>query len=63
MFKAFAMKCIGIILSKTSNKSVIDKQIENMFNNVNHSNGVEKEVKLNALWKFLIFKFKEKLNM
>lgn len=39
----FAYKCLGLVLNKTTSKNTIDKHLDLMFNNVTHTNQVERE--------------------
>lgn len=42
--KHFAYKCLGLVLNKTTSKTTIDKQLDIIYNTVNHSNQKEREV-------------------
>ena len=44
ILKHFAYKCLGLVLNKTNNKTIIDKQLDIIFNTVNHRNHQEREV-------------------
>ena len=51
--KNFAYKCLGLVLSKTQSKSTIDRQLDIIYNTMNHNNQLEREVKhLLLLFKF-----------
>ncbi|CAF0812872.1 unnamed protein product [Brachionus calyciflorus] len=41
--KHFAFKCLGVILNKTSSKNTIDRQLDIIFNSVNHTSQHERE--------------------
>jgi len=38
------MKCLGLVLNKTTSKATIDKHLDVIFNSVNHAIQAEREV-------------------
>jgi hypothetical protein len=41
--KHFAYKCLGVVLNKSTSKNTIDRQLDAIFNTVNHTNQHERE--------------------
>ena len=50
------MKCLGLVLNKTTSKATIDKHLDVIFNSVNHAIQAEREVD-NFLILSKIYKF------